>query len=175
MNGKKPLILTLLTVMALILPACTSKPDFELYEGNPLRIAVIGDLPKVKEEQVTFIEMSLNEMKEKNLEAYDAVFILEDHLFEAAESQYANVYLNSLTPFFFMGTDNFVPFTEEDLPYNKDWDWRPGLNYAVGILASPENDSRKYWGFSLYNDEKTDEHIQELYSRTFGVVEELNQ
>jgi hypothetical protein len=173
-KGKKYLNLTLLILILFVLSACTPSSDFELYEGNPLRIAVVGEPPEVKEEQVRFTEISFNEMTSEELKSYDAVFITENNLFEAAESQYADVYLDSTIPFFFMGTDTYVPFTEKDMDYDKTWNWTAGISYAVGVLTTQENDTLKNWGYGLYNDEKTDEHIKDVNSRIFKTIDELN-
>lgn len=177
-KGKRYLYFILL-ILTVALTACTStssppSPDFKLYEGNSLRIAVVGEPPKVKEEQVRFTEISFDEMTSEELKSYDAVFITENNLFEAAEKNYTDVYLNSTIPFFFIGTYNFVPFTEKDLEYNKSWNWAPGNSYAVGVLASQEDDTLKHWGYGLYNEEKTDENMEDVYSRIFKTVDELN-
>ena len=58
--------------------------------------------PEVKEEQVEFTKISFDKMTNKELNSFDAVFIREDNLFEAAEDQYADVYLDSTIPFFFI-------------------------------------------------------------------------
>jgi hypothetical protein len=174
LKGKRYLCFILL-ILTVALTACTSRPNFELYEGHSLRIAVVGEPPEVKEEQVIFTEVSFDEMTSEELKSYDAVFIREDNLSEASESQYADVYLNSTIPFFFIGTDNYVPFTEKDLEYEKTSNWTAGTSYAVGVLTSQEDDTLKKWEYGLYNDEKTDEHIKEMYSRIFKTIDELNQ
>lgn len=140
-NGTKSLHITFLILIISVLSACVSNPDFELYEGNALRIAVVGEKPEVKEEQVEFTEISFGEMTNKEMNSYDAVIISENNLFEAAESQYADVYLNSAIPFFFMGTNNFVPFTEKDLEYEKTMNWTSGNSYAVGISTMQDDDT----------------------------------
>jgi hypothetical protein len=173
-KGKKYLyFISLFLIVALT--GCTSSPDFELYEGKSIRIAVVGEPPEVQEEQVRFTEISFVEMTGEKLKSYDAVFIMDNNLFEAAENQYADVYLDSSIPFFFMGTDNYVPFTEKDLEYNKSWNWSAGSSYAVGVLPSQEDNTLKYWEYGLYNDEKTDEHIKDVYSRIFKTIDELSQ
>jgi hypothetical protein len=160
----------ILLILILALTACTQSPDFELYEGNSLKIAVVGETPEVNEEQVIFKEISFDEMTSEELKSYDAVFIRENKLSEAAESQYADVYLNSTIPFFFIGTDNYVPFIEKDLEYNKNSNWTAGTSYTVGVLLS----QLKHWEYGLYNDKKSDEHIKEMFSRIFKSIDELN-
>ena len=64
-KGKKYLFFFLL-ILTVALTACTSSPDFKQYEGNSLRIAVVGQPPEVKEDQVRFTEISFGEMTRKN-------------------------------------------------------------------------------------------------------------
>lgn len=169
-KGKNYLSIILL-ILIFALTACTQSPDFEFYEGNPLKIAVVGEPPEVNEEQVIFTEVSFDKMASEELRSYDAVFIRENNLSVAAESQFADVYLNSTIPFFFIGTDNYIPFIEKDLEYNKNSKWTAGTSYTVGVLLSQS----KNWEYGLYNDKKTDEHIKEMYSRIFKTIDELNQ
>ena len=172
-NGKLYVCFALF-IFTVVLTACSNSPDFKVYEGNALRIAVVGDSPKVKENQVTFTEISFKEMNSEKLKSYDAVFIREDHLLEASEAQYADIYLNSNIPFFFIGTENFLPFTEKDLKYDDSSNWAAGSSYTVGVLTTPEDNTLKNWGYGLYNDKKTDENMKEMYSRMFKTIDELN-
>jgi hypothetical protein len=156
------------------LSACTQSPDFELYEGKTLRIAVIGEPPKVEEEQVRFNEISFNELTDQEIDSYDAVFITEENLPQAAESRYANTYLDSIIPFFFISANSHIPFTVKETEYNEFWNWSAGNNYAVGVLTSKEDESITSWGFGLYNGKKTDENIKNVYSRIFKSIEGLD-
>lgn len=45
--------------LLLALSACNPKSEFKLYEGKPLRIAVVGELPEVEEEQIGVDQVSL--------------------------------------------------------------------------------------------------------------------
>ena len=112
-------------------------------------------------------------MTNKELNSFDAVFIREDNLFEAAEDRYTDVYLDSTIPFFFIGTDNFIPFVEKDMEYDKTMNWSTGISYAVGILI--QDDALKKWEYGLYDDEQKEEHIKDVYSRIFKTIDELNQ
>ena len=166
--------LLFLILLAFSLSACSPSPEFERYEGGSLQIAVVGEAPDVKEEQIKFTEIPLEELTIEGIKAYDAVFIMENQLSEAAEDQYADLYLDSPIPIFFMGTDNYVPFVEKELAYDQEMDWTAGTDYAVGILRTKE-DSIKKWAYGLYNDEKTDEHVRDVYSRIFETIDGLQQ
>jgi hypothetical protein len=154
-------------------PITNEDPKFELYKGKPLNIAVVGESPEINEKQVSFSEFSFEKLilMSNDLDSYDAVFIMKEYLSRASESQYADVYLNSTIPFFFISAKSHIPFTVNSTEYNESWDWVPGNSYAVGVLKSAEDDSLKNWGFGLYNDVKTEKHIKEMYSRIFKQVE----
>ncbi|OIK13618.1 hypothetical protein [Bacillus sp. MUM 13] len=166
--------LFILVFLTAALAACASTPDFKPYNGNSLRIAVVGEPPEVIEEQVRFTKISFDEMTIGKLKSYDAVFIEKNNLYKAAESKYTDVYLKSAIPFFFIGTDNYVPFIKKDLAYDKSFNWRPGIGYAVGILALKGKDTVKIWGYGLYNEKKTDENIGDVYSRIFEQIDKLS-
>jgi hypothetical protein len=155
-----------------VLSACSPDPDFEVYEGGSLTIAVVGEPPAVEEEQVTFSEISFDELSNDLSRSYDAVIVTEDNLQKASESHFADVYLDSHIPYFFLSAKSHIPFTLETETYSEAWKWSKGTSYAVGILPSKQDESLKSWGFSLYNDEKKDEYINSLYSRIFEIVEE---
>lgn len=173
-KGKNYLSFILL-ILLFAITACTQSPEFELYDGKALSIAVVGEPPEVKEEQVRFTEISFDELTSKELDSYDAVFITEENLPKAAESKYANTYLYSIIPFFFISANSHIPFTVKETEYDESWKWTAGNNYAVGVLTSLEDESLKSWGFGLYNDKKTDEHIKDVYSRIFKTIDELNR
>lgn len=164
----------LLQILIFTLSACTQSFDFDLYDGKSLRIAVVGEPPKVEEEQVEFSEISFDGLTGNKIGSYDAVIITEENLSEAAEGKYAKIYIDSTIPFFFISARSHIPFTVKETEYNKSWDWTAGNNYAVGVLASKQDDSIKSWGFGLYNDKKSDEHIKDVYSRIFKTIERLN-
>ena len=147
--------------------------EFELYQGKPLNIAILGESPKVKEENIRFTQISFHNLKKETLASYDAVFVTEGTLSEASSSQYSEVYLNSPIPYFFISANSHIPFTVSSAKFSPSWEWEPGENYAVGIINNPSKDNLNFWGFGLYNDIKTQEHIEEVYSRIFKVIEGL--
>ncbi|GGM33937.1 hypothetical protein GCM10011351_19890 [Paraliobacillus quinghaiensis] len=146
--------------------------EFELYNGKSLRIAVVGEPPEVREEQIKFKEISFDELTSEEMNSYDAVFIMKENLEKASASQYKNIYVNSRIPYFFISSKSFIPFTT-DIRYSDSWEWEPGLPYING-LYKPENNNKTSLGFGLYNDKKTEEHIKATYSLVFKKIEELN-
>ncbi|WP_317987117.1 hypothetical protein, partial [Sutcliffiella rhizosphaerae] len=144
---------------------------FELYDGNALRIATVGEPPEVKEEQVSFSQISFDKFNSINLDSYDAVFIMKENLSQAAESQYAVVYLNSTIPFIFVSAKSHIPFIVKNEAYSNFWGWAHGNGYTVRILSAEEGNSINSWEFGLYNDEISDEHIKEMYTRIFKKID----
>ncbi|MBM7602712.1 hypothetical protein JOC75_000682 [Metabacillus crassostreae] len=142
---KQHILIIFVIVLLFSLSACSTNLDFDLYDGKSLSIAVIGDPPKIKEEQVRFSEISFNDLSSEKLDLYDAVFIMKDNLYKAAESEYSDVYLESNIPFFFISTTSHIPFTEKDVEYDESWDWTPGNSYTVGVLKSEGDDNIKVW------------------------------
>jgi hypothetical protein len=171
MKRGRDFVVLLLLLLAIF--GCTKSTHFKLYEGKPLRIAVVGEPPEVKEEQVTFRKISFDKLTGEEIGSYDAVFITEESLPQASKSKYANTYLDSTIPFFFISANSHIPFTIKETELNESWKWSAGNNYAVGVLASNEDKSLKSWGFGLYNDKKTDENIKEVFSRIFETIEGL--
>lgn len=174
MKKAKNYLSFVLLILIFALSACSQSPVFELYEGNSLKIAVVGEPPEVKEEQVTFSDISFDKLTGEEIGSYDAVFITEENLPQASEGKYANTYLDSTISFFFISANSHIPFTVKGTEFNETWDWTAGNNYAVGVLTSNEDKSLQTWGFGLYNDKKTGENIKEVYSRIFATIEGLN-
>ena len=151
---------------------CSPKPEFELYEGKELSIAILGAKPEVKEKQVNFQEITFNEFNTEELKKYDAVFIMKENLSQAAESQYASIYSETHIPFFFIENNkDAYPFIDADLAY-KDAREIPGHSYyATSFLQTPYDEERTV-RYGLYNDEVNEENIQEAFSRMFKAVEQ---
>ncbi|WP_197028358.1 hypothetical protein [Bacillus sp. EB01] len=152
----------------------TAVPAFEEYKGEPLKIALLGDVPILKEQQVTFTAIPFEDLSVEILKPYDAVFITEECLVKASESQYADIYTNAAIPIFFIGANSYIPFTEKGMEFDKEkWGWTTGMSYTAGILQPTETGGLKAWDFGLYNDIKNDENIQDMFSRIFKVVQEF--
>lgn len=159
-----------------ILAGCTPySPDTPLYEGKKLDIGMIGDAPEIRENNITFTEMTLDELKEGAdfPSAVDAVFIQKDYLSDAADSKYAKVYQNAGIPFFFIESKkSYVPFVIEDLSYEEVPDLSPDM-YASGYYQS--GDKAQFWGYGLYNDQVNPPNIKDAYSRIFTTIASLPQ
>ncbi len=113
----------LLLLMITMLTGCTSDSvDTPLYEGQPLKIGIIGDAPAIRERNISFTGMSMDDLKEGAMLPgnIDAVFITKDHLSEAAKPQYAQTYKKAGVPFFFIESmKSYIPFVYENLSYEE--------------------------------------------------------
>ncbi|WP_349409886.1 hypothetical protein [Pseudalkalibacillus sp. SCS-8] len=102
----------------------------------------------------------------------DAVFIMPEHLKEAAGHRFAEVYNSLKIPIFFIGSEkHLVAFTSGGLSYEDAYDLENN-EYAFGNLST-ENGEKRIWEFGLYNDEETKAHVQRVYTRIFKAVEEI--
>ncbi|CAH1212116.1 hypothetical protein PAECIP111892_03698 [Paenibacillus auburnensis] len=167
----------LLIVAALLLTGCTitfdtkkDSVDTPPYTGKALHLAVIGEAPTVREEQVRFSAITFEDLLDsQSLKAdYDAVFIMKEHLSEAAEDRYAEVYRTAGIPFFFIESKkSYIPFILEDVDYEDIKDTNDGI-YATGYFNS--EGKWEFWGTGLYNDKVNSRNIQSAYSLVFETI-----
>ncbi|MDP4097907.1 hypothetical protein OIN60_14115 [Paenibacillus sp. P96] len=165
--------LFLLLGIVLILGGCTTDlTDPPRYEGRSLEIGVIGDASSISAGNVSFTNVTFDELEDAGLSAkFDAVIIMKEHLAKAANPEYSAVYKSAGIPFFFMESEkSYVPFTEEELSYEEVPDLSSDL-YATGVIQT--GNEFKYWDFGLQNDKKTEAHIADVYARIFTTVESL--
>jgi hypothetical protein len=139
-----------------------------------LKIGVVGESPEVKENQVHFEEITLNDLTNMNLKSkYDGIMIMKDFLQEAAKSGYAEVYKKSGVPFFFIQSKTtYIPFIEEEIEYD-DFPDENTLNYATGYYQNEEE--AQFWEYGLYNDVKTDARIKDVYTRIFKTISTIKE
>ncbi|MEO3946450.1 hypothetical protein [Gorillibacterium sp. CAU 1737] len=173
---KKLSMLLLVLCLILIVYKIESKPESvetALYTGKSLSIGVVGDAPSVREPNIHFKKLSLDQMRELTPSSdLDAVFIRKGHFHEAADQEYAKVYQEAGIPFFFIDTHKTcTPFINEDLSYEDVPDL--SMEYAAGYYQSGEKYQR--WGFGLYNDIVNEANIRDVYSRIFMMIESVHE
>lgn len=88
-----------------------------VYSGDPLRIAVVGEIPEVASKQVTFKKVEATALKNSPQE-YDAFFVTDVHFEELASDVWTDTFKRIPVPVFFIGLDvqAFI-FTERDMDY----------------------------------------------------------
>lgn len=155
----------LLIAMAMMLLSCNTlqaqSTKANLYRGQNLKIGIIGEIPKVREEQIKFERIQFSDLEKDRFDSqYNAIFITKNNLSEASEEKYNPIYKKSKIPFFFIESNkSYVPFIQEGVSYEKAPNI-PDQTYVTGILYNGQN--LKYWGYGLYND------IESHYGRTFN-------
>lgn len=169
---KKALAIFLFLLM--IVAGCRSDTvDTPLYEGKNLNIGIIGNAPKVREDNVKFTTINFAELEEgkKLASKFDAVFIMKEHLSEAAQSKYAKVYKHAGIPFFFIESrKSYIPFIDEKISY-EDFPEVESGEYAAGYFQSGEY--IQSWGYGLYNDKVNEPNMKDAYSRIFRTIESI--
>ncbi|MET3195224.1 hypothetical protein [Bacillus sp. OAE603] len=165
--------LPIVLLILVMLTGCNSDSVYTPpYDGKNLVIGVIGNFPKVREDNVKFKKINFNKIEEeKNLSSkFDAIFIMKEHLSEAANNRYAAVYKNSGIPFFFIESKkSYLAFVNEQFSYES----APDLGdptYATGIYHFGKG-KYQYCGYGLYNDKVNENNIKDVYSRIFTTTE----
>ncbi|MFE4711151.1 hypothetical protein ACFRAM_09775 [Paenibacillus sp. NPDC056722] len=180
-------LILFLASLVVLLAGCTfemiqQSDDTSLYRGQSLNLAVIGDPPIVREKHVTFTEITFEDLKRgaELASHYDAVFIMKEHLREAAEGQYAKMYGETRLPIFFVESKQPAAFfTLEDVEYGTFADIDPHM-YISGFLLHPEDQpggdppvmARQDWGITL--DIVNSTNIKAAYSWVFETIASIN-
>ena len=174
---KKILLIFLLIVMTL--SGCTSEYSSEVkptvYKGKNLDIGVIGSSPDIEEASVKFTTISFEDLEDtkSTSERFDGIFIMQNHLKQADEEKYINVYKEMTIPIFFVGTTKgFLPFVLEDLTYEDAPDIPD--SYIAGYLQKTQ-DEYMYWGFGLNDGVENESSIKEIYTRVLKTIETLEK
>lgn len=164
-------------IISLLLLASCSNQDAN-YQGASLNIAVIGDIPEMNNEKITFKKLTLEEFNEKYLEAasgLDAVMITPAMFQKASEDRFIEVYNNSKLPIiFFDSPKRHLPFVNDSITYNAaQWEsLNNGSHTTVYInnhLADSDENKEDAWYFYLKDEKK----INKLYEEVFKKIEEL--
>ncbi|MGE7908243.1 amino acid oxidase [Lysinibacillus xylanilyticus] len=162
----------LLILSLLFLVACSN--DEAKYDGAPLKIAVVGEIPKLKNEKIHFEPISLNEFSEDTLHItsnFDAVMITPMMFEEASEDRFVKVYNNSKIPIiFFDSTKRHFPFTREGLTYETaHWESLNNGSHTTIYLSDVDANKEDAWYFYL----KDEKELDTLYKEIFQKIETL--
>lgn len=134
----------LLILSLLLLVACSN--DEVKYDGAPLKIAVVGDIPELNNEKIHFEPISLDEFSEDTLHIstnFNAVMITPVIFEEASDDRFVEVYKNSKMPFiFFDSTKRHFPFTREGLTYETAH-WEALNNGSHTTIYLTDNDANR--------------------------------
>lgn len=179
MTKKKIVILATMLSVIVVLVACQSNEVYvKPYEGESLRLAVVGEVPEVREEQVTFTTLSLDKIAELHPNEYNAVLITEDYLARAAEQRYVDMYKEKDVPFFFVKSKALaIPF--QDIENSVSYEEQAARvddteQYISGLYYVGKEQGYKSWEFSytIADDEYKRDDVEGVYSQLFHVIEE---
>lgn len=177
---KKNWFFCLFFIFSLFVSGCSTNNQ-ELYKGDTLKIAVVGDIPKSEEENIFFSNITFEDL-ETNIVSVnsdnDAVFIMPEKLVEASDNKYVEVYKQLNIPTFFIGTTKaHIPFIFDSVTYNDAPDVSP-KSYAAGYLYDPENELGETWRFTKEKDNKekiTEKEIKKIYSEIFNKISYIKE
>ncbi len=151
----------------------------EPYEGTLLELAVVGKEPDVREKQLNFSEISLEELYNTPTDNYDAVFIMKEHLSEASKEKYIEMYRDKEMPFFFVESKaSHVPFIKMENPESYEQTAEKiddTQNFISGILYVGGEKEYRSWKFSypIQDSEIMRDNAQGIYSAVFKVIDDL--
>ncbi len=148
---KKFSLFFLLVIAICILTACSnSEPQIQQYGGRELNIAILGELPKIREDQINFTKVQFSDLEKSDLSAtYDAIFIVQDNMPEGSQTKYINYCKNTKIPFFFIGMQQLDN----------------GQTYATGFMYK-ENRSIS-WTYGFPENIVNDKNIKDVYTNIF--------
>lgn len=153
--------------------ACSEKrPVFPTYQGQALKIAVIGEPPAIREiKKVNFTIVQIEELSPEIISAYDALWIRGDSNFEElALSKYASTIESIKVPIVFEEPKKGIAcFFDESDGYVNLLD-SGSTDYA--FVRTSKNSGEQVEAFHLYKEERDLETIRDVYSRILGSVEQ---
>ena len=161
----------------LFLFACSNdEVQYQNYNGAPLKIAIVGDIPTVNTDKIEFETIPIEVVKEdisRISNDFDALFIMPVAFTEASKDQYVQMYKDLTIPTIFMNSEKrHFPFVNEGM----DYETAPELdypNYATAYLYTGGEENREdIWHFKLFNDKINDNNIQATYVEIFNMIQE---
>lgn len=162
-------IFVLSGIIALTSLGCSQINNDKLYKGRSLDIAIIGEVVKINNDRIDFVNMELSDLDNiEKIKDKDAIFITKDNLDKASERQYVELYRKIEKPIFFI--DNIkghIPFTNTEVLY-KDVPKIEDGSYATGLRF--KEDEFKFCGYGLYNDIENEKNIIDIYFRIFNDI-----
>lgn len=140
-----------------------------------LTIGVIGASPEVNEKNIIFKPYSVEQLDENVDPTLDALFVMPEHLEEAAEPEFAQLYRRLPYPTFFIGSEKLAyAFTEEDVTYETAFSGDK-LMYTRGVFFNPDTETYQGWEFGLYNDVRNEKNIKAMYTQVFETISNLEK
>ena len=167
------MILSIISIFFLLTLSACSNNEVK-YDGKPLKIAVIGDIPELNNEKIHFEPISLDEFGEDTAHIstnFDAVMITPVMFEEASNDKFVKVYNNSKIPIIFFDSEKRnLPFTNEGTTYETArWESLNNGSHTTISLSDRDADRRDAWYFYL----KDEKELDVLYKTIFEKIEML--
>ncbi|MCM3720974.1 amino acid oxidase [Solibacillus isronensis] len=166
-------ILSIISILFLLNLSACSKEEVK-YDGEPLKIAVIGHIPELNNKKISFEKISLDELSEDTVQIstnFDAVMITPLMFEEASNDRFVEVYNNSEIPYIFFDSEKRdLPFTKVGYTYETArWEALKNGSHTTIYLSDKDANREDVWYFYL-NDEKG---LDVLYKEIFEKVKML--
>ncbi|MDM5157119.1 hypothetical protein QUF88_25885 [Bacillus sp. DX1.1] len=169
---KRSFSLLFLILLCLGVAGCAEKKDEASvleYNGRALKIGVIGEPPNDTFRNIKFVQVKLDEMKEKSGEV-DGFLVMKEYFEPASEDKYTDLFLTLKKPVFFIGLKDkpYTIFIEKDLDYNNAQADK-AMMYTQGFV-NLENGEGQFWGTGLYNDTISEQSLHNMYIYVFQTI-----
>ncbi|QKS72534.1 hypothetical protein FLK61_38605 [Paenalkalicoccus suaedae] len=166
-----------------ILAGCGSAEEEDAYDGPALSFGIVGDEPDIRENQVEFTPVNLENVHGEAPNDFDGILVMEEHLAEAAEPEYVAMYPDMQTPIFFVGTEaGILPFVDLNNPIGYEETVRRARDESIHIAgfvpdypvdgAEEETLLTLTFGYPIANNELQTDNPEYSYSELFRFISE---
>lgn len=162
-------ILSIISVFSLlILSACSN--DENKYDGEPLKVAVIGDIPELNNKKIHLEPISLDELRENTAQistSFDAAMITPVMFEEASNDHFVEVYNSSKIPIIFFDSEKRdLPFTNGGLTYETArWESLKNGSHTTIYLSDKDANREDVWYFYLKDEKELDVLYKEIFEK----------
>lgn len=162
---KRKSLCTFLLCLVLLIIGCAgnTSPQKVIIIPRKLVIGVIGEIPKIRETNVEFRSLTLNQLNSDLDKDIHALFIMRNHQRNASSSKYHNFYSNYDKPIFFIGTEKgLAVYINPEISYD-EYPSDESKMYTHDIYHLGRSDEQQF-PFGLYNDVESVENLLSMYS-----------
>lgn len=171
-------------VLLFCITGCKDTRTVEIpYENQPLKIAILGDTPDIQNKNITFEQISLDELNnnDKILSSkFNAIMITPSMFVDASQDQLSEVYHNIEIPIVFWNSNKaHYPFVNNKINYVNEKEVSlnnsphsfdgMGQTHSTIFLYDIETEIENVWFFHL--NERNE--LSKLYSEIFHKIEEI--
>ncbi|WP_409368597.1 hypothetical protein [Lysinibacillus sp. 38-6] len=160
-----------LLLFLFLLVGCSNKEEVNIVkkpEINNIEIGLVGEIPTlIKEKNIKFKKITLQDLHKKNEMSFDAIMITKNYLQEASDEQYTQFYLNSSIPIVFVQSDKAISaFIIPNHTYENTFE-NHAQDYFIGYYKGTT------FGVALNGD--TNEDLINGYWSLFALLDRIKQ